>query len=291
MKRFTRPKKKPETVSLSKNHCKYPISFPITSEVGDHQISDGPPIYGTALYSPEGELTYAVSYPPDQKPLGVFDRNILLSLLACQQIEMRKKIKQEVFTGRKEDYTLSFDSPRQFLAFMGINTGGENHKKLKESLAKLTKVSLHFTGSCHTGKKKGSHGYAMSNIGLVDQVRYNWDDASAGKLLIRMDGDWVDMNEGYFLQHDLPAITSLSERAFNLMVMLEQWRRSMLLDGLVVKRTITYLSTRLGIKESISKREIIRSIQKVVDQINVKCCYDYKVSFDDKVVLFTYGNT
>ena len=289
MRRFTRPKKKPETVSLSKNHCKYPVSFPITSEIGEHQLSESTSIHGTALYNDEGEVTYAVSYPEGQRPITVFDRNLLMTLLACQQVELRKKKKSDSFTGRKEDYTLSFDSPNQLLDFIGLADNGENHSKLKDSFDKLVRINLHFTGNFHTGKKKISRGSAV--IGLVDSMKYDWDEASANKMLIRMNADWVDMNEGYFLQHDLPAITSLSERAFNLMIMLEQWRRSMMLDGMVVKRSFDYMATRLGIKKSTRKSEAIRSIKKVVDQINIKSNNDYEVSFEKEVVLFSYQST
>ena len=275
-------------VSVSRNHCNYPLVFPPTKKLGDHAISSKMSAYGIGEYDEDGKLAYVLATSPcmsyEGENLGCltkFDGQVIFGLLNHFQAKIRTLKKRKEFEDRDEDYHVRFQSVYEMLVFLKMPTNNTGYyDRLIKSLYRIDSTKIIFckewrnpkTGKFETGIKQLPLFYFLDVHSTRDDEKICYIDIELGK-------EWYKMNESYFVPTDLILFKELSEIELNLRNILEPWWEEMSRNGYIITRDLGRLCLKIGYNEQPLPR--LRSrLKHAIAVINDKCDRDYSLSFN-----------
>ena len=228
----------PEGVSVSKNHCLYPLIFPPTKKMETHQLTKRLSVDGVADYS-NGKLNYAMGFGSARFNgeklgiLGKMDGQVLFGLLAALQLENRSRIKRgESVETNEDNYTLRFKSIYELLTFLKMDTHTKfYYEGVTKSLHKIKNTTLYFFDKYYDTKKK-EFSREQVTLEIFQEVRFE----EKGGITVMLSKRWYDMHEAYFVIAELELGRKLSPIELNLWSLLAPFSENIHKSGLLNTR-------------------------------------------------------
>lgn len=296
MERVKRARTIPDRVSVSKNHCTYPLVFPHTKKLERHRLANGKVVNGIGDYS-NGKLNYVLGFGDVEfngkrlGPLGKVDGEVLFGLLAALQLRNRRLKKADSYEENDIDnYSLRFKSVHDLLVFLKMDTHNSFYReRVIEALHRIQNTTLYFSAKIYDVDEKGfsCHSkvlplFAESTIG--DKVNEK-GRATDTRIHIAFSKGWYEMHEAYFVITDLELYKKLSPAELNLRNILEPWRDEVLLKGKELVRDIKELAYKIGYGKA-DLYDLKRHLTRITGVINKECKTEYEIRFDKKKVVF-----
>jgi len=295
MNRIKRSNTVPDFVSISNNHCNYPIIYPHTKKLENHTLPTGSQVWGVGNYDKDGELNYVIGFGSLTlkgkriTALSKTDGQVLFGLLAYLQLRNRKLKKDKVFIKNSiGNSSLKFKSMYHLLKFLKLPTNNTfYYERVKESLYKIYNTTLYFNDSYYNPKRKKKI-EGIRSFRIFNSLDYMEDDNVAEDeylIHIEFSKKWINMHESHFVINELELYKKLSEVELNLRNLLEPWRKEMFYKGKEVARDLETVCYRIGYSKSplFSLRQ---KIKKALGVINAKCHYDYQLRFEKNNIIF-----
>lgn len=277
----------PDSVSVSKNHCLYPMIFPPTKKMESHQITEKLSVEGVADYS-NGKLNYAMGFGSaffNGERLGILgklDGQVLFGLLAALQLENRSRRKRgESVETNEDNYTLHFKSPRELLVFLKMSpTNPFYYEGVTKSLHKIKNTTLYFFDKYYdTKKKKFTHD--LVELEIVQEVNFGKD----GSVMVMFSKRWYDMHEAYFVIAELELGKKLSPIELNLWSYLAPFMESINTNGLSLTRNLEDICYKIGYSKAPRYR-LRERIKQALQMVNKVGACSYAIKFDKDLVVF-----
>ena len=277
----------PDAVSVSKNHCLYPLVFPSTKKMETHQLTEKLSVDGVADYS-NGKLNYAMGFGSARFNgeklgiLGKLDGEVLFGLLAALQLENRSRRKrgEEVDTN-EDNYTLRFKSMYEILSFLKMDTHSKfYYEGVAKSLHKIKNTTTYFFDKYYDTKKK-AFSKELIELSIFQRVSFG----EGGRITIMLSKDWYDMHEAYFVIAELELHKKLSPTELNLWSYLSPWKENIHKGGLSLTRNLEDVCYKLGYAKA-PQYSLRRKLKKALDRVNAIGACLYHIKFDKDLVIF-----
>lgn len=277
----------PDAVSVSKNHCLYPLVFPATKKMENHQLTKRLSVEGVADYS-NGKLNYAMGFGSasfNGEKLGILgkmDGQVLFGLLAALQLENRSRRKrgEEVETN-EDNYTLRFKSMYELLTFLKIDTHSKfYYEGVAKALHKIKNTTLYFFDKYYDSRKKA---FSQKTVSL--SIFQELSCPEGGPVEIMLSKRWYDMHEAYFVIAELELHKKLSPIELNLWSYLAPFRENIHTNGLSLTRNLEDVCYKFGYAKA-PKHDLRRKLTRALSQVNKIGACSYNIRFDKSHVVF-----
>lgn len=294
MDRIRRTKIAPEIVSVSKNHCTYPLIFPPTKKISEHRLANGVEVRGIADFNNDGDINYVIGFGDISlngkrlAGLNKIDGQVLFGILAYFQLKIRKLKKDKKFKDRDIDYSISFNSLYELLTFLKMpTTNPRYYERVKEALYKINNATLYFCKGYYDADEKGFKSKAATfHIFNSLEVVESGGPRKECAISLVLSREWFTMHEAYFVPNDLLLYKKLSEAEVNLRNYLEPWRMKMYQDEKELVRDVRRVSAKIGYGDRpiYKLREALKLAIKAVNREDGK---EYLARFEGSNIIFS----